>query len=245
MDQFKGKKPLDSKERISIGGSSPSGSQAEKQGVASEVALSSNSIGEMSGVLNKNVDEAKDISCSSEETKFRKDMDALETRPPLKMGPLDSVADNSVCSFSGVEMPTSGASIEAQPASDADLKVQHNKVYAHDSSETHAKLRELEVDYDSQYEDGEVRESIFHAWEEYDGEDMDVDYGSDNASNMGYEAQNIMKNTQESNFQPSLSGSSVSVKERPLKGKDGWNEVASGDETVPYKVIRGCRCCCP
>ncbi|KAL5816625.1 hypothetical protein ACOSQ3_025003 [Xanthoceras sorbifolium] len=386
MDQFKGKEPLDSQEKISIGGGSvdfvpadnskrhsayinyeksasdhsvsvgctgtneglsshgvgitvshidnnqpfkpnycpagnagiftSSGSQAEKQEVASVVALSGNSTGEMLGVVNKNVDEAKEISCSSDEINLPKDMDALETGQPLKTGPLDGVTENSVCYFSsGVEMPTSGVLIEAQPASAVDLKEQHDKVHAHDSSKTddlkvqqdkvyahytseadillvyngkesatkcieksvelshtpsvysnhddlvnssdamaleeppdnedvspdhvQAKLSELEVDYDSQYEDGEVRESIVHAWEEYDGEDMEaehVDYGSDNASNMGCVAENTMKNTQESNSQPCSSGSSGSAKERQLKGKDVRNEVASGDETGPYKV---------
>ncbi|KAL6986291.1 hypothetical protein U1Q18_019659 [Sarracenia purpurea var. burkii] len=60
------------------------------------------------------------------------------------------------------------------------------------------KSPDLQVDYDSQYEDGELRESSLHAWEEYDGdeEEMCVDYGlvSRDTNNLGSE------NTGESNY---------------------------------------------
>ncbi|XP_057463765.1 uncharacterized protein LOC130753603 [Actinidia eriantha] len=56
-----------------------------------------------------------------------------------------------------------------------------------------------DLGYDSQYEDGELRESSVHAWQEYDGDDEEtehVDYGSDNRDthNLGSE------NTGESKF---------------------------------------------
>ncbi|PSS11384.1 hypothetical protein CEY00_Acc15659 [Actinidia chinensis var. chinensis] len=68
------------------------------------------------------------------------------------------------------------------------------------------KSPDLQVGYDSQYEDGELRESSAHAWQEYDGDDEEiehVDYGSDyrDTHNLGSE------NTGESKF-PSPIGSS-------------------------------------
>ncbi|GFZ01353.1 hypothetical protein Acr_14g0009880 [Actinidia rufa] len=68
------------------------------------------------------------------------------------------------------------------------------------------KSPDLQVGYDSQYEDGELRESSAHAWQEYDGDDEEiehVDYGSDyrDTHNLGSE------NTGECKF-PSPIGSS-------------------------------------
>jgi hypothetical protein len=102
---------------------------------------------------------------------------------------------------------------------------------------------ELEVDYDSQYEDGEVRESIVHAWEDYHGEDVEtehVDYGSDNTITLGCEGDQIIKNTQESSFQPHPSGSLLteviaagsgmeSALRGLLTGKDASNVVGTSD----------------
>lgn len=71
-------------------------------------------------------------------------------------------------------------------------------------------LSEHGVDYDSQYEDGEVRDRL-HAWEDYCGDDDEetehVDYGSENTNTLGCEGDEIMKNTQESSFQPHPNGS--------------------------------------
>ncbi|CAK9156595.1 unnamed protein product [Ilex paraguariensis] len=69
------------------------------------------------------------------------------------------------------------------------------------------KENELQLDYDSQYEDGELRDSSIHSWEGYDGEDGEterLDYGSDNrdSDNLGSEK------AQESNLQSSPGGSS-------------------------------------
>lgn len=108
----------------------------------------------------------------------------------------------------------------------------YNSDIPHDHA--HVKSSDLEVDYDSQYEDGEVRESIVHTWEEYDGEDMEVehvDYGSDSGNNLSCEAEKSMKHAQETNFQSCLSGSSGSGKERSFKGQEGMDEVESGKVT--------------
>ena len=104
-------------------------------------------------------------------------------------------------------------------------------------------VSELEMDYDSQYEDGEVRESIVHAWEDYHGEDVEsehVDYGSDNTITLGFEGDQMIKNTQESSFQPHPSGSSLteviaagsgmeSAFRGLLTGKDANNVVGTSD----------------
>ncbi|RVW43253.1 hypothetical protein CK203_096030 [Vitis vinifera] len=53
------------------------------------------------------------------------------------------------------------------------------------------KASELQMDYDSQYEDGELRESIEYTWEDLGGEDGEgehVDYGSDNRDMAGFGA---------------------------------------------------------
>ncbi|XP_047317112.1 sericin 1-like [Impatiens glandulifera] len=58
---------------------------------------------------------------------------------------------------------------------------------------------ELRMDYDSQYEDGELRESSIHDWEEDDGEDLDidhVDYGSDNRDTNNMDSENTECNSQ-------------------------------------------------
>ncbi|XP_010255262.1 PREDICTED: uncharacterized protein LOC104595996 [Nelumbo nucifera] len=50
---------------------------------------------------------------------------------------------------------------------------------------------ELQAGYDSQYEDGEVRESVLHAWDEDAGEEGEtehVDYGSDNRDAYGFDS---------------------------------------------------------
>lgn len=65
----------------------------------------------------------------------------------------------------------------------------HTDVYASD----------IRMDYDSQYEDGELRESSLHIWEEDDGEDLDidrVDYGSDNRDINNMDSENTECNSQ-------------------------------------------------
>lgn len=97
------------------------------------------------------------------------------------------------------------------------------------------KLSELEVDYDSQYEDGEVRESIVHAWEDYDGEDVEtehVDYGSDNTNTLSCEGDQSMKNTLESSFHPHPS---VSLLTEVTKAGSGMESTVK--TTTPY--LRG------
>ncbi|KAA8522436.1 hypothetical protein F0562_013203 [Nyssa sinensis] len=68
------------------------------------------------------------------------------------------------------------------------------------------KASDHQVDYDSQYEDGELRESSVHTLDEYDGEDGEtecVDYGPDNRDTTNLH----LENTQDSNFQPCTGGS--------------------------------------
>ncbi|KAM3688093.1 hypothetical protein ACB098_10G126600 [Castanea mollissima] len=82
---------------------------------------------------------------------------------------------------------------------------------------------ELDMDYDSQYEDGEVRESILHTWEDYDGEDVEaehVDYGSDNTNTLSCEGDQVMKNTLESSFQPHPSVSLLTEVTKAGSGKE-------------------------
>ncbi|KAJ0048894.1 hypothetical protein Pint_15120 [Pistacia integerrima] len=286
-----------------------SDSQVEKLEVAPFIALSGNSINEIGDVLDKVADETKEISASLDDTDVPMDIDPVETGQPPKIESLGGVLETFACSSPlGIDTPTLGASIEAQPTLSVDLKVQHANVsvlenaetntllnndgeepekkciekstemlqppsvhsshdvlsrsnnddlvnssdrmaldepldngYCSDVSRDHAHVKSSEIlDYDSQYEDGEVRESIVHTWEDYDGEEMEaehVDYGSDNANTLGCEAEKTVKHTQETDFQPCLSGLSGSGKERPLKGKDGKVEVELGDEAGADKVI--------
>uniref|UniRef100_A0A5B7AEG9 Uncharacterized protein n=1 Tax=Davidia involucrata TaxID=16924 RepID=A0A5B7AEG9_DAVIN len=103
------------------------------------------------------------------------------------------------------------------------------------------KASEHQVDYDSQYEDGELRESSVHL-EEYDGEDIEtefVDYGPDNrdTSNLGSE------DTQDSNFQPCPGGSlrtqvadAGSGKDSAVRISKAWLRVQNSE-----KVDSNCR----
>nr|XP_023914124.1 uncharacterized protein LOC112025676 isoform X2 [Quercus suber] len=97
------------------------------------------------------------------------------------------------------------------------------------------KTSELDMDYDSQYEDGEVRESISHTWEDYDGEDVEVehvDYGSDNTNSLSCEGDQVMKNTLESSFQPHPSVSLLTEVTKAVSGKESTVKT-----TIPY--LRG------
>ncbi|KAJ9147957.1 hypothetical protein P3X46_030067 [Hevea brasiliensis] len=105
----------------------------------------------------------------------------------------------------------------------------YNSDFSHD---VHAcvKASRLEVDYDSQYEDGEVRESVEHNWREYYGEDMEaqhVDYDSD-SDNLGSGAEKIMTNTQGMDFKTCLSR---------LRGKDGINIGKTGGNNYSKSKI--------
>ncbi|XP_030947251.1 uncharacterized protein LOC115971460 isoform X1 [Quercus lobata] len=97
------------------------------------------------------------------------------------------------------------------------------------------KTSEPDMDYDSQYEDGEVRESISHTWEDYDGEDVEaehVDYGSDNTNTLSCEGDQVMKNTLESSFQPHPSVSLLTEVTKAGSGKESTVKT-----TTPY--LRG------
>ncbi|KAG8659142.1 uncharacterized protein LOC110609462 isoform X2 [Manihot esculenta] len=96
----------------------------------------------------------------------------------------------------------------------------YNSESSHDA---HAcmKASRCEVDYDSQYEDGEVRESMEHTWQEHNGEHIEAtqpDYSSDN-ENSGSAAEKIMTNTHRMDFKSCLS---------KLRGKDVINVVKTG-----------------
>ncbi|KAB1215362.1 hypothetical protein CJ030_MR4G025268 [Morella rubra] len=118
-------------------------------------------------------------------------------------------------------------------------------------------VSELEEDYDSQYEDGEVRESILHAWEDHRVEDIEgenMDYGSDNANTLGCEGDQLLKKSEDSSFQPHPSDPTEVIKARSgkenvvktttpfsrgqLTGKDVSNVVGTSDN-VDNKVVVG------
>ncbi|KAJ4952943.1 hypothetical protein NE237_029775 [Protea cynaroides] len=69
--------------------------------------------------------------------------------------------------------------------------VDYGSDVSQDDPQRMEKESELQVGYDSQYEDGEVRESVLHGWEGdayEEGETEHVDYGSDNREAYDFEA---------------------------------------------------------
>ncbi|KAF2297852.1 hypothetical protein GH714_004098 [Hevea brasiliensis] len=120
----------------------------------------------------------------------------------------------------------------------------YNSEFFHDVH-TDVQASRFEVDYDSQYEDGEVRESMEHIRQEYYGDDVEaehVDYGSD-SDNLGSGAEKIMTNTQGMDFQTCLSrlrgkyandigdriDSGVDDRRIQSRNDSGWQDINNDD----------------
>ncbi|KAK9276335.1 hypothetical protein L1049_005867 [Liquidambar formosana] len=148
--------------------------------------------GQISVALDTNVQQDKVSVHDTAETDTRVHIDAEEPttksseKPMALLGyPCDfSSHDDAHRSYSGYLVNSSDNVAPQEPFEDSnDSAVDPGLVGMEKTSE-------LQVDYDSQYEDGELRESIEHTWEEYDGEDGEaehVDYGSDNRDTYSFD----------------------------------------------------------
>ncbi|CAK9178770.1 unnamed protein product [Ilex paraguariensis] len=91
------------------------------------------------------------------------------------------------CTLSSHDMRRSGSNDLVSNSDNVILKGHLNDGCVFDVSQGDPhfdKENELELDYDSQYEDGELRDSDIFTWEEYDGEDGEterLDYGSNDS----------------------------------------------------------------
>ncbi|KDP25401.1 hypothetical protein JCGZ_20557 [Jatropha curcas] len=106
----------------------------------------------------------------------------------------------------------------------------NNSKFSHDIS-AYEKASRFEVDYDSQYEDGEVRESIEYNWHGHDGKGIEaehVDYGCD-IVNFGSGAEEMMTNTHTMGFRTCSSR---------LKDKGAKDIVKIGDRTCSKPKLR-------
>ncbi|XP_050226608.1 uncharacterized protein LOC126676442 isoform X2 [Mercurialis annua] len=143
-----------------------------------------------------------------------------------------SAKDDSVCQSTectGVEMSTIGVlALDSEVQDNNDIEHDDTNAYQNNSKDIvkgydkmtkevpsdngnnsdvsqdiHKKNNRYDADYDSQYEDGELRESVEHPWQEYDGDDLEVelvDYGSD-TNNLGSQSEKDASSMQGMNLQ--------------------------------------------